>query len=122
MANRVVLDPVHGLKISTPGVDVLAAANTDLLMDPRYSTMTILQAGSIAFPGDALVRTIPYTRTFTSPPVVFFFAQHDGHRWCLGIGQVLQDGWLIAKPSGIEYYSTGNTYYPVYYYVVDMEY
>ncbi|MGO7308776.1 hypothetical protein ACCS91_33515 [Rhizobium ruizarguesonis] len=68
MANRILLD-ASGLKISSPGFDVLTTGNANLLFSSDWSALSILMVGSVTVPANGS-QTVFFGRTFTRSPIV----------------------------------------------------
>jgi hypothetical protein len=77
MVNRVLLN-TSGLKVSKPGADVLSAGPGDLLFSSDWSALGLFTQGSISASWSTnletgwWVQSVPFGKTFATPPAVFF--------------------------------------------------
>jgi hypothetical protein len=67
MANRVLLN-ANGMKVSSPGFDVLTTGNANLQFSSDWSALSLLLAGGVNVAANSS-RTVLFGRTFTRLPI-----------------------------------------------------
>lgn len=70
MANRVVLT-LGGLKVSKPGINVLTAADTDLIFSSDFNQGSLFSRGSVTFSSSS-IQSVNYGKTFVNMPMILF--------------------------------------------------
>lgn len=92
MANRVLLNAT-GLKVSQAGVNVLTAAQSQLLFSSDWSALGLVQSGSYnvnSWSGSANLRShsgsIALNKTHSAPPFMLFYWVYSGSNVPIGMG------------------------------------
>lgn len=113
MSKRVVLN-VNGLKVSAPGQDADIALPYQLQFDSDFCFPGLVMRGSRYFSSADFqnnVFTVPYGRTFATPPMVIFGVyntyqigsnSYSGVNWAPGLAGAAFNS-QIYKPSGTLY-------------------
>lgn len=74
MTNRVILD-TDGLRVSRAGVNVIGAANVDLLFNSDWAHLRRFGQGAFAVPANS-TKTYSMGKTFTALPIVDIFLKY----------------------------------------------